>query len=289
MLAVMPLLSSTAVAQDAADQPESEVEKNWKFPGSSALKYTQSFYSDNWYKGGVNNHTLLVNLSQDANYARDRLIFENKLEARLGYYTTKDNDDNTVLKINDDLLRLTSKLGIRAVKDWYYSAQLQGYTQFMNVYEDDNATLKSEFFAPVYATFSLGMDYKPTFDNDKISLSVQLSPVAYNCRYVRDVRLGPNFGIEEGKKFKQSIGSSTEANIKWNFWKSLTWTGKAQFFTSYHNIEANFENTLDYAFNKFFAIQLFVHWRFDDSVAPDPKLDYNQFKEFLTLNFTYSW
>lgn len=289
LAAMLPLLTAVTDVVAAEGENSAEEVKNWAFPGTSALKYTQSFYSDNWYKGGVNNNSLLIQLVQDANYAKERTTFDNKLEAKLGYYTTKNEDGNTDFKINEDLLRLTSKFGYRAVKDWYYSAQLQGYTQFMNVYEGDNTTLKSEFFAPVYATFAVGMDYKPTFENDKITLSVQLSPVAYNCRYVRDMRLGPNFGIEEGKKFKQNIGSSAEANWKWNIWSSLTWTGKAQFFTSYGNVEANIENTLDYAFNKFFAIQFFFHWRYDDSVAPDPDLNYNQLKEFLTLNFTFSW
>ena len=133
------------------------------------------------------------------------------------------------------------------------------------------------------------MDFKPKFNKDNITLSAQLSPVAYNCRYVSRKELATKYGIDENHYFKSSIGSSVDVNLKWTFWKSLTWTSKAQFFTSYDNVEANWENTLDYAFNKFFAIQLFVHWRFDDSVNPDPELNYNQLKEFLTLNFTYSW
>mgnify|MGYP003291880629 CR=1 FL=1 len=271
-------------------EPEMVVNKPrfWKFPGTSALKYTQSSYSGNWYKGGVNNHSLLAQLNQEANYAKNNVTLDNKLEAKLGYYTTEENDE-TIFKTNEDLLRITSKFGLKAAKSWYYSAQVQAYTQFMNVYAGDNVTLKSKFMAPAYGSVSVGMDFKPTLKNKNIKLSAQLSPVAYNCRYVSMKELAPQFGIDADHYFKSSIGSRIEVNWTWAFWGKLKWTGKAQFFTSYSNVEANWENTLDYAFNKYFSAQFFVHWRFDDSVNRDPKFDYNQLKEFLTLNFTYNW
>lgn len=285
MLAAMLLMPFAAQAADDAAEPE----KNWKFPGDAAVKFTQSYFSENWYKGGQSNISLLSQFDQEADYAKGNVTVDNKLEAKLGYYTTKTEDDRTMFKVNEDLLRLTSKFGMRAFKDWFYSAQIQGYTQFMNTYADDNVTLESEFFAPVYASASIGMDYKPTFDNDKITLSLLLSPVAYNCRYVKDIELAPRFGIEPGKKFKQDIGSSAELNLKWNFWKMLTWTLKGQMFTSYGYIETNIENTLDITVTKFFGVQLFAHWRFDDSVDRNYDWGYNQLKEFLTLNLTYNW
>ena len=284
------VLAALAVLPVLAGASENEVAKDtcyWKFPGSTALKYTQSFYSDNWYKGGFNNQSLLAQLTQDANYAKDRITVDNRLEAKLGYYTEKNDEGNTVYKTNEDLLRLTSKFGMKAVKSWYYSAQIQAYTQFMNVY--DNDVLKSKFLAPLYGTASIGMDYKPVLEDGKLTLSVLLAPIAYNFRYVSDSSLGPNYGIEPGLDFKQAFGSSAEVNWKWNIWKELTWTGKAQYFTNYSYNEVNIENTLDYAFTKFLAIQLFFHWRLDDSVAADPKLGYNQLKEFLTLNLTFNW
>ena len=47
--------------------------------------------------------------------------------------------------------------------------------------------------------------------------------------------------------------------------------------------------TIDYQLSKYFSIQFFMHWRFDDSVKRDADLGYSQLKEFLTLNFNYSW
>jgi len=259
----------------------------WKHPGKSVVKFTQSHYSDNWYKGGESNQSLLVQLQQEMNYAKNQLTFDNKLEAKLGYYTTTVNDEKT-FKTNEDLFRVTSKFGLKAFKYWYYSGQIQAYTQFMDV-RDNNDNLKSKFLAPGYANVSLGMDYKPKFKNNNWTLSLQISPLSFNSRYVSVVDLAKKYGIDEGKKFKYTIGSRLECNWTCKFLKDFKWTGKVQYYTNYKYVEANWENTLDYSISKYFSLQMFFHYRYDDSVNPDADLHYNQFRDFLTLNFTYSW
>lgn len=260
----------------------------WKHPGKTSVKFTQSKYSENWYKGGESNQSLLVQLQQEMNYAKNQFTFDNKLEAKLGYYTTTVNDEKT-FKTNDDLFRLTSKIGFKAFKYWSYSSQLQGYTQFMDV-RDKNGNLKSLFMAPGYATLSLGLDYKPKFKKKDASLSLMLAPLSFNSRYVSLDRLAPNYGIEEGKNFMYTIGSSIEGNWKLSIFEDIKWTGKARYYTNYEYVETNWENTFDYSFNKYFSIQLFIQWRFDDSAKKkDEKLGYHQYKEFLTFNFNYSW
>ena len=154
---------------------------------------------------------------------------------------------------------------------------------------DNNDNLKSKFFAPVYGSLSIGMDYKPKFKNKDLTLSVQLSPLSYDCRYVSEVDLATRYGIEKGKQFKYTIGSRVDANLTWKFLKDFKLTTKANYFTGFEHVEANVENTLDYQLSKYFSIQFFMHWRFDDSVKRDVDLGYSQLKEFLTLNFNYSW
>ena len=48
---------------------------------------------------------------------------------RLGFQTSK-TDEKHKLKTNDDLLRLTTKIGYKATKHWFYTLQVQAYTQF---------------------------------------------------------------------------------------------------------------------------------------------------------------
>ena len=280
--------------KDDALEPVVAKMRYWKTFGNFQGKYTQSHYSENWYKGGESNHSLLGQINLEANFAKNHTTFDNKLEMKLGYYTTE-LDGETKFRTNEDLLRFTSKFGLKAWESWYYSAQFQGYTQFMDVYDTKVPTkLKSKFFAPAYGNVSLGMDYKPKFKNKNITLSLMLSPLSYNCRYVSVDSIATNFGIDAGKKYKYTIGSRLEGNIKWKFLTDFTWTGKAQFYTSYESTEVNLENTLDYKLNKYFSLQFFCHWRFDDSVNRKKDkngnlMGYGQFKEFLTLNFNYAW
>lgn len=307
---LMSVKAPTAVTQDAAVGIKKEViatvdvnkdtavpelvtlkPKYWKVFGNFQGKYTQSYFSDNWYKGGDNNHSVLGQVTVQANYAKNHTTLDNKLEMKLGYVTTeemKDGEKVKSLKTNQDQLRITSKYGLRAIENWYYSAQLQGNTQFMPV-RDNKDNLKSKFFAPVYGSLSIGMDYKPKFKNKDLTLSVQLSPLSYDCRYVSEVDLATRYGIEKGKQFKYTIGSRVDTNLTWKFLKDFKLTTKANYFTGFEHVEANVENTLDYQLSKYFSIQFFMHWRFDDSVKRDADLGYSQLKEFLTLNFNYSW
>jgi hypothetical protein len=165
----------------------------------------------------------------------------------------------------------------------------------MAVYDKKVPTkLKSKFFAPAYGNISIGMDYKPKFKNKNITLSVQLSPLSYNCRYVSVDSIVTSYGIKEGENFMKTIGSRMESNLKWKMFTDFNWTSKLQYFTNYESVEFNIENTLDYQLSKYFSIQFFFHWRFDDSVKRKKDKDgelmgYGQFREFLTLNFNYSW
>lgn len=269
-------------------------QRYWKTFGNFQGKYTQSYYSENWYKGGESNHSIMGQINLEANYAKKQTTLDNKLELKLGYYTTEINGEKA-FRTNDDLIRFTSKFGFKAWESWYYSAQFQGYTQFMPVFDTKVTTkLKSKFFAPAYGNVSIGMDYKPKFKNKDITLSVQLSPFSYNCRYVSVDSIATNFGIEKGKNFLYSMGSRFDGNIKWKFLTDFTWTCKAQFYSSYESVEANIENTIDYKLSKYLSLQFFCHWRYDDSVKRKTDkegnlMGYDQFKEFLTLNFNYAW
>ena len=267
----------------------------WKTFGNFQGKYTQSYYSDNWYKGGESNHSILGQINLEADYAKNQTTWDNKLELKLGYYNTSQVNGKNTFRTNEDLIRFTSKFGLRAFDNWYYSSQFQGYTQFAPVWDTKDPTkLKSRFFAPAYANLSVGLDYKPKFKKKGITLSVLLSPFSYNCKYSAVDSIATNFGIEAGKQIKHSFGSRFDGNLKWTFLEDFTWTNKTQFYTTYESTEINFENTIDYRLSKYLSLQFFCHWRFDDSVKRKKDKDgnlmgYGQFREFLTFNFNYAW
>lgn len=267
----------------------------WKTFGNFQGKYTQSYYSDNWYKGGESNHSILGQINLEADYAKNQTTFDNKLELKLGYYNTSQVNGRSSFRTNEDLIRFTSKFGLKAFDNWYYSSQFQGYTQFAPVWDTkDPGKLKSRFMAPAYGNLSIGLDYKPKFKKKGITLSVLLSPLSYNLKYSAVDSIATTFGIDAGKQVKNSFGSRFDGNLKWTFLEDFTWTNKTQFYTTYESTEINFENTIDYRLSKYLSLQFFIHWRFDDSVKRKTDkngnlMGYGQFKEFLTLNFNYAW
>ena len=77
---------------------------------------------------------------------------------KLGFLTSK-TDSIHRLKTSDDLLRLTSKLGLQATKKWYYTLQLLAYTQFWRGYKSNDYQVYSDIMSPFNLNISLGMDY----------------------------------------------------------------------------------------------------------------------------------
>ena len=95
----------------------------------------QNYVSDNWYKGGESNHSMLSSLLFQVNYDnKTKLTFNNKLEMRLGFQSTRGDTYHKYLT-NSDLLRLTNQLGLKASKHWSYSVMLQSWTQFCRSYK----------------------------------------------------------------------------------------------------------------------------------------------------------
>ena len=90
----------------------------WTLGGNGYLQFSQNYISANWYKGGESTKSLLSGFTWQANYDdRQRVQFENKIEWKLGFITAP-SDTVHSYKANNDLLRLSSKLGYKAFSTW---------------------------------------------------------------------------------------------------------------------------------------------------------------------------
>ena len=90
----------------------------WITKGNFSTQLTESYFSPNWYQGGINNLNVLSMLTLEANYNNKRKVqWDNKLDARLGFYQNQGED----IQSNQDLLRMTSKLNLKAVRNWNYA------------------------------------------------------------------------------------------------------------------------------------------------------------------------
>ncbi len=260
----------------------------WTKSGNSYLQFTQNYISGNWYKGGESNNTLLSGLVLESNYNdRQKVQWDNKLEWKLGFLSSR-SDTLHKYKTNTDLIRLTSKLGLRAIKHWYYTIQAELYTQFFASYKSNKPDVVSSFLSPGYFKVDLGMDYKRSTKNFEVSAVI--APLSYKLTYVRDDDVDETkFSVDEGKKFKNDLGSNLQITSSWKIISQVVWDSRISYFTTYDKSQAEWENTFNFNLNKFLTTKLFVHARFDDGAKKKEDYNYFQLMELLSFGLSYNW
>ena len=138
-----------AVETVAAPEPEVVVKKPnfWTFKGDYAVQFLQNYVSGNWHKGGESNYSALASAVLEANYNnKQKVKWDNKLEMKLGFMTSR-SDSLHEFKTSEDLIRLTSKLGLQATKHWYYTLQTIAETQFTRGYKSNDLKVYSDFLS----------------------------------------------------------------------------------------------------------------------------------------------
>ncbi|MGL5785666.1 MAG: DUF3078 domain-containing protein [Bacteroidales bacterium] len=265
----------------------------WKGFSVANVQFTQNYISDNWHQGGESNISLLATFNQKLEYRDDKNIqFDNELDWRAGFFSTP-SDTMRMFKVSDDQLRLNSKFGYKAFSKWYYTASFEFKTKLFNSYKANSKEMLSSFLTPAEMYFSLGMDFKTKFDSPNIqNLSVFIAPVTYSLKFAaRDQKVDvTRFGIEEGKKTLNQVGSMVKANISYPIIKNILWESRFYYFTTYSNIESEWENSTTFILNRYFSTRLFFIVRYDDRrKLKDENDTFFQWKEFLSLGFTYRW
>lgn len=263
----------------------------WKYKGDGYLQFMQNYVSDNWYKGGESNYAAVGSLTIEANYDnKSKWKWENKLEMKLGFQTSP-SDTVHKFKANEDLIRLTSKVGLQAAKRWYYTLQVLAYTQFSRGFKANNEHTFSDFMSPFNMSVGLGMDYKVEALNKRLTGTINLSPIAVNYRYVARKGLASSFGVKTDKHTHSltDFGSQLTASLEWKINDNVTWKTRVFGFTSYHRAELEWENTFALHVSKYITANLFLFPRFDDANTRDDKLGFWQFKEYSSLGFAYNF
>ena len=261
----------------------------WTFAGDYYLQFLQNFVSSNWYKGGESNYSMLGRVTMQANYNnKQKVKWENKLEMRFGFQSSR-SDSLHRYKTTEDLIRLTSKLGLQASKRWYYTLQLLTYTQFTHSYRSNDPTLYSDFLAPLNVNLSLGMDYSVDWQHHRLKGNIHLAPLAYNMKYTRVRSLSSRLGIEDNRRVLNDFGSEFTVDLSWTLMEDLTWRTRLYGYTTYERVELEWENTFVFQFNRFVSAQIFLYPRFDDGVARDSHHGYLQFKEYASIGFNFSF
>jgi hypothetical protein len=143
--------------------------------------------------------------------------------------------------------------------------------------------------SPFNLNLGLGMDYKVETKNQKLTGTINFSPIAVNYRYVGRVDLGPSYGLDPGKHSMFEFGPNMTADLVWKFNDVVTWKTRFYAFTSFKRAEIEWENTFELRVSKYITANLFLFPRFDDASLYDDDLGYWQFKEYSSLGFAYTF
>ena len=306
--------AAAAFTQEAAAQQEAVEKPNyWKKYATFDLGFNQtSLWS--WAKGGYNSATLKAGLDANANYARDLATWTNRLQLDYGFLWSADKEN--LIQKNVDKLQFESRFGYKTSpgSKWKYSADLTLLSQFSDSYDSykqDAATgkwsgkLKSGFFAPGYLTFGLGMAWDPA-----PWFSLNLSPLTggFTFCYIPELRKGYGMKLRDagldplmGDNYFPSLfqlGAQLKMNLKASINDSFTYETQLILFTDYLNhpfvwTRVNWDNKLGLMVGKYVKLALDTWTIYDPIVLIADKAGANptqrvQFKEFFSVNFTYT-
>ncbi|WP_320112929.1 DUF3078 domain-containing protein [Draconibacterium orientale] len=285
ILILLFLLPAFSYAQDETK------DTLWTTSGSTTLNFSQVSLN-NWAAGGKSSMSGVAMVNYAANYKKDKLSWDNTFDFRYGFLKEEDQK----LRKSDDMIDISSKLGIEASKHWYYSALLNFKSQFAAGYDypdTDNAI--SKFMAPGYLNLGLGMDYKTD------GFSLMMAPVSGKLTFVTDDDLSDEgaFGVEEGKTMRAELGATVKAQLKKDIWENVTMDTKVSLFSNYldqpENIDIDWTFKIIMKVNDYLSANLITQLIYDNDVKiqgddetlpPSPGL---QFMESFGVGLTFKF
>ncbi|KAA6343688.1 hypothetical protein EZS27_008632 [termite gut metagenome] len=262
----------------------------WYRGGNGSFQMTQNYISKNWYKGGESNNSMIGNLQLFANYNdKEKWQIENLLEIKVGINTVSSQlDTMRIYRINSDMFRLSSKIGLQALSKWYYTVSGEFNTLLFPNYAANTNNLISTFMSPANVTISVGMDYK--LKKERVNFSVVISPFSYNWRYVENDDVDETkFGLKKGKHSLNDLGSKLQSTLQWTIIPTITLNSRLYYFTDYEKVEAEWENTINFVLNRYLSTKLFVLYRYDDGIQRMKNYGYLQSNELLSFGLNYKW
>lgn len=192
-----------------------------------------------------------------------------------------------MLSTNDDVIKINSKLGIKAGGNWFYSGSVDFSTQLFSSYKGINSTVKkTSFLTPVRLNIGVGLDYKY-----KKIFSLMLSPVSFKYIYLDDNLVDPKlFGIQTGKHELTEIGSSFKATYSYAPVREIQLDSKFSFYTNYQKVEIDWEMVCNFTINRFMSTRISFNPRYDNTVIEKAgERAKIQYKQLLSVGFSHKF
>lgn len=265
MKALITTILAVFIATASFAQEADTIQSNWKKGGDFTLTFSQVSFS-NWAAGGKNSVSGVSLLNYSANYAKDRINWDNTFQ--LGYGLLKEGTQDLIK--SEDKMDFSSKLGYKISDEskWLYSGLLNFRSQFANGYKYPDTDNKiSALFSPAYITLALGADYKPS---DMFSLF--LSPLGSKFTIVTDEDLSADgaFGVDPGKKFRAEMGASLKSELKFPVVKNVDVQTVLGLFSNYldhpENIDVNWDFRVNMKINEYLSANFLTNMIYDHDI-----------------------
>ncbi|MDE7412403.1 MAG: DUF3078 domain-containing protein [Muribaculaceae bacterium] len=280
---------------ESAGGTPTEIEKvHWLHVFNIGVQFSQAYLSRNWYQGGNNYLSLLGNFLWDVQLNQvfhPNMMFQSTLSYKLGLNSTADNPIHKY-SISEDLFQYNLKAGYKAAHHWYYSFTTQFKTQLLNSYPSDSMDRMASFLTPATLTLGLGMTYTKENVKKTVVFNASISPLSYNLKTAIDPHVDHSiFGMAQNVKTVSEFGSTAELTLNWKIWDNILYKTRLFLFTDYKQSNADWQNTLEFQFNRFFSTQLYINLRYDSTAdkSIDPKWKRWMMKEILSVGLSYSF
>jgi Protein of unknown function (DUF3078). len=209
--------AAAEAAKAFADTPVEEVAppkpKYWTKSLRTDLKFNQQKLN-NWAAGGINNITLNTYIDGRANYAKNKMYWNNRVMFDYGFIY---QEDKPFIQKNIDRIYLESKYGYSKSAKFGFSTKFDLLSQFTNSYNyvvptdftgdsptskdwKKARTLKSGFFSPATFHVGAGMDWIPNPQNKWLVVNFQ--PLTGGFVIVDNELLRKAYGMHRVKKYK---------------------------------------------------------------------------------------
>ncbi|MCU0356762.1 MAG: DUF3078 domain-containing protein [Cyclobacteriaceae bacterium] len=286
LLAFMVL---TTVAEAQFVKPDST--SNWKKRLIFNLNVNQASFSTNWKAGGINSIGLNTSFNYKANYAKDKLTWDNEIDFLYGFVNNQGQGFRKTL----DRMFLDTKVGHKLNDKWDLFTSLNFLSQFQKGYrynDDDTEDLISDFLAPAFITSAWGVEYHPTS-----FFRVRLSPFAPRVTVLQDNN-GRFSAVDPLRPYGVVVGENTRfewlafqmtANFNKDITSNLNLKWRYVMFANYETLELK---TIDHRLDldltakvsKFISVGLGVILLYDFDQDPGAQLS-----QAFNFGFRYSF
>lgn len=294
-IAAAAFLTAAAVsAQEAAPKPN-----YWATEATTTLSFKQTSLID-WAAGGNGSATFGSTIDAKANYAKDKITFDNRLQMAYGFTQTF----GVGFQKNADYILLNDKLGyslggkFKSTLSYSFKSQISpGYAG--NIGSD----IVSRFFAPATMTLGAGATWSVK------GLSLSFDPLTGGVQFVSDENLRTRYGNEIDKLCRWELGAKFRAEASAEV-QGLKVGTTLDLFSNYlkkpQNMTVDWTLAIVAPLTKFISFSLNCRAMYDDRVkfkslndaSGNPILDDEgnvklfpalQFQEIAGLTFSYTF